>query len=87
MELGTHSTGFTERVDNFQDKVPNYDPRSGDHLWVSILMYKVDPAKLLEGELALFDHESLLSLNGPGCYHCERPYSPLLFTRKCKGHP
>lgn len=87
MEFGTRSTGFTEKVENFKDRVPDYDPRSGNHLWISILMYKVDPANLLKGELALFDHESLLSVNGPGCFFCEEVFSPYIATRRCKGEP
>lgn len=87
MELGTRSTGSVERIDNFKDRVPEYDPRSGAHLWVSILMYKVDPANIFRGELALFDHESLLSVDGPACFFCEQVFSPLLATRRCKGEP
>lgn len=87
MEMRITATQFTERVDNFEDKVPDYDPRAGDHLWLMITMYRCDPNKLEEGHPAVLDHENLISVTGPGCYYCEKPYDGLLATRRCNGEP
>jgi hypothetical protein len=84
--VATRSTGFVEKIDTFTDKIPEYDPRSGSHFWIMVTSYKVDPAKALEGEL-LMDHESLVSVAGPGCYYCESEYTKLIASRRCKGHP
>lgn len=68
-------------------KIPDYDPRSGDHFWVMGLLYKVDPEKLAAGEQGILDTENLVSMQGPGCYYCEQVYTPLLAKRRCNGDP
>jgi hypothetical protein len=80
----TASTGFTERIDNFEDKIPEFDPRSGDHFWIVITTYKVDPNNFLAGE-SLLDHESLVGVSVPGCYFCEEVYTPRMLHRRCIG--
>ena len=85
---GWRSTGHQQRVDDFTDRVPDFDPRSGDHLWTVVTMYRVDPR--LWGDpahLALLDAENLLSVAGPGCFYCERVYTPTLAARRCPGRP
>lgn len=82
------STGQTERIDapGGIDRVPEFDPRAGDHLWTVVTMYQVDPAKWSDPDhLPILDHESLLTVAGPGCYYCEQRYSPQLASRRCKG--
>lgn len=78
------NTGFVEQVEGFKDKIPNYDLRSGNHYWIIINSYKFNPEN--KGQ-TLMDHESLVSVAGPACFYCERAYSPLLATRRCKGEP
>jgi hypothetical protein len=87
MEIKTTSTGFTEDIENFKDKVPEFDPRTGDHLWAVFGFWKCNPAAMEKGEQLILDHESLLSISPPACYYCERMYSHDLFLRRCKGHP
>lgn len=79
------STGHVEDIQNFKDKLPEFDSRSGDHLWIMITMFKCDPSRLLRGEQLLMDHENLLSTVGPGCFYCEKPYTPGTDKRRCKG--
>lgn len=81
------STGHSEFIEEAPDKIPDFDPRSGDHLWISTAVYKVNPEKMLTGESSIMDHEVLLAIVGPGCYYCEQVYSPLIARCKCKGHP
>lgn len=86
MEGFTTPTGFIEQIDHTKG-IPDFDPRSGDHLWCLFSVYKINPAKLAKGEQALLDHEALLSVEGPGCFYCEKAYDPQLATRRCKGRP
>lgn len=83
------STGFTQKVDPF-DRIPDYDPRTGDHLWVVTTAYRVVPEQWHSGDptvTPMLDMENLLSVAGPGCFYCEQVYTPLLATRRCKGEP
>jgi len=67
------------------------DPGRGEHLWTILTMFRVsDDAirRLNRGEdpgTGLLDHENLLTLEGPGCFKCEQPYSRYLAHRKCTG--
>lgn len=89
VERSFTSTGFVQEVPGHVDRVPEFDPRSGEHLWTMTMAYQVDPAKMMSGAdgPVLFDKENLLVTAGPGCYYCERPYSPRLAMRRCKGEP
>ena len=83
--VATRSTGFIEQVDSHPRKIPAFDPRSGDHYWIILCAFKVDPVAAIAGE-QLMDHESLMSIQGPGCYYCEETYSTRIASRRCKGH-
>lgn len=67
------------------------DPGDGEHLWTMIASYRISDdtvRKLRDGQdpgPALMDHESLISLDGPGCYKCEQPFSKRLAYRRCTG--
>jgi hypothetical protein len=52
----------------------------GDHLWVAITSYLVDPTKQLH-----LDHENICGAPIVGCYRCEEDYTPNLAMRRCKG--
>lgn len=77
-------TGHLEKIDNLRDRIPDFDPRSGNHLWTVLTLYNVDPETYLAGKSVL-DHENLMNITPPGCYYCEKAYTPLLATRKCTG--
>lgn len=67
------------------------DPGPGEHLWTILTMHRVSDdmiRRLNRGEdpgIGLLDHENLLTLEGPGCFKCEQPYSRYLAHRKCTG--
>lgn len=84
--IKTTDLGIQEHIHGPVDRIPKFDPRKGDHLWTMVCMYKVDPKKFKEGVEGILDHESLLTIAGPGCFYCEESYTPLLATRRCKGH-
>ncbi len=78
-----------QQVDNPMeiDRIPLFDPRSGEHFWIMALAYRVDPKLFADGtHTPILDRENLASVSGPGCYYCEQPYSPQIAARRCRGH-
>ncbi|CAL9668661.1 hypothetical protein SUDANB145_07297 (plasmid) [Streptomyces sp. enrichment culture] len=67
------------------------DPGRGEHLWTIITMHRVSNDMIrhlsrgAEPGPELLDHENLITLEGPGCFKCEQPYSRYLANRKCTG--
>jgi hypothetical protein len=80
-EGGWVNTGQYQKVEQF-DRVPDYDPRKGDHLWTINTMYRWGGPDV---EQPTLDMENLLVIAGPGCFYCEKLYSPLLARRRCPG--
>jgi len=79
-------TNTHQYVNAFTPRIPEYDKRSGNHLWTIITMYRVDPLKFSDPTATpMLDMENLLTVMGPGCYYCEQLYTPLLAMRRCKG--
>ena len=56
----------------------------GEHLWTIIGMWRVRPDASKRYEL---DHENLLTIEGPGCFHCEQKWTPELAKQPCPGRP
>jgi len=70
-----------ETVDKYQAEVS--DPGRGKHLWTIITMYHIkDPTDITE---VFLDKENLLTIEGPGCFKCERPWEPGLERQWCNG--
>lgn len=82
-EPAWRGTGQKQLVPGNTDRVPKFDPRAGDHLWIIMSVHRWNP----DTETPMLDMENLLTIQGPGCYHCEQPYTPRLASRRCKGHP
>jgi hypothetical protein len=83
-------TGERIRIDMPGDRIPPYDPRSGNHLWIVTGMWQVDPVHWHSPDptvTPMLDGENLLTVVGPGCYHCENLYTPALARRRCTGEP
>lgn len=70
-------------------RVPAYDPRSGDHLWITMAVYRIDPVAMTadDGVPVHLDNENLISVGAMGCYYCEQPYERRLLCRRCPGNP
>jgi hypothetical protein len=83
-KVSTTSTGFVEQIDNFVDKIPEYNPVSGDHFWAIASVYRW---KVNGTGKTLMDHESLVQVTGPFCYYCAQLYSTQWAVRRCKGEP
>lgn len=65
--------------------IPTYESMKGKHFWVIQAFWKWDPANL--NKPSSLDHENMVSLSKPMCYHCEKMYSPLTDMRMCTGEP
>ena len=60
------------------------EPRPGEHLWIVTGAWRVaDPT----AAQLILDHENLLSIDGPGCYVCEEPWSRERAGQPCPGDP
>lgn len=55
----------------------------GEHLWIAMAMYRVDPTK----KEHFLDTENLLTIEGPGCYWCEQQWKPGAEKTRCTGGP
>lgn len=84
MEMKFSGDGTYQEVVGYVDRVPDFDPRAGDHLWIVNATYRWGGPS--EGPSYL-DTENLILITGPGCYYCEQVWTPQLATRRCKGHP
>ena len=83
-------SGDMIRVDNPGEinRIPEFDPRSGDHFWIVSVAHRVNPVLWSDpAATPMLDVESLVIIAGPGCFYCEQPYTLLLASRRCKGHP
>lgn len=77
-------TGHHQEVPGQVDRIPDFDTRTGDHLWIIITTYQWGGPTV---ERPTLDGENLLAVQGPCCYHCEEPWSERLAKRRCPGHP
>jgi hypothetical protein len=75
-------TGQIVMVPGEVNRIPDFDPRTGEHLWTMITMYRWGGPQVEQHTL---DQENLLALEGPGCYYCAEPYSDYTAKRRCSG--
>lgn len=60
------------------------DPPPGQHLWMVLGMWHLtDPTSPWYD----LDIENLMTIEGPGCFVCEQPYSAELAAAPCTGEP
>jgi len=59
---------------------PLPERKPGEHMWIVLTMYRVNPV----ADRYDLDRENLLTIEGPGCYWCEQPYTAELASRPCK---
>lgn len=57
------------------------DPGEGKHLWTVVGCWNVIP----NDSGYILDTENLMTLQGPGCFKCEKPYSAELAAQPCTG--
>lgn len=73
------------------NKEIDYCLKAKKHLWSSIVQYihseeNVKAAHTPGGDSLIMDRDNLLGVH-VGCYICEEPYNPQVFSRACKGQP
>jgi hypothetical protein len=59
----------------------------GKHMWIMLAAWIVtDPQGWATGTRPqMLDYENLATLDGPGCYKCEQPWSRKLAAQPCRG--
>lgn len=81
------STGFQQAVGSDVDKVPAFDPRTGDHLWSVVTMYRVQPTTWADSSVTpQLDLENLILVQGPFCFYCAHGWNERIASRRCKGN-
>lgn len=80
MSAEIRGTGIYQGISRHVDRIPAYDPRTGEHYWTFVLVHHVDPDHLHH-----VDVENLVNTGGPGCWYCGRVYEPRLKHRRCPG--
>jgi len=55
-------------------------PKLGEHLWIMMAMFRVTPTN----QAFHLDLENLLTIEGPGCFLCERTFAEAR-NEACKG--
>lgn len=58
--------------------------KPGQHLWTVLGLWRVTNPGAAQHHL---DVENLLTIEGPGCYLCEQPWTPGAELRPCPGDP
>lgn len=66
----------------FEAKPAEMPPFQGQHMWVVAAAFRVVPEP---GKSYDLDMENLLTVDGPGCWYCERRWSPLIASIPCPG--
>jgi hypothetical protein len=83
---GYLETGPKVFVPGTFDKIPAYNRRTHEHLWIMTGCWRINPETLLvDAEPWHLDTENMVALAGPGCFYCEREYTPEVAARRCGG--
>jgi hypothetical protein len=67
--------------DLLEERIRTAD-RPGQHLWVCTAAWKVAEP---ESRHRVLDAENLLTVQGPGCFKCEQPYTRRIAAKPCYG--
>lgn len=65
------------------DRIPDYDPEAGEHLWTWAVVFRAVPAE----EIPVLDGESLLSIAGVFCFHCQALCTEEAMNQRCQPGP
>ena len=64
----------------YNGEIPEY---AGEHMWVMVSLYQVTP----NNERYDMDMENLMTIEGPGCYYCERSWTEEVAASPCRYVP
>jgi len=76
-------TGSGIMADATQKHQADLPEHNGRHTWVVTGLWRVDNPARANHQL---DMENLISIDGPGCLHCEQVWQPTIGS-KCPGEP
>jgi hypothetical protein len=82
MEMHVQPTGVLVPA-RATNSIPTYESLGGKHFWVIQGLWKWNPKTI--NEQNILDHESMVSLSPPACFHCERVYSSKVASLPCPG--
>jgi hypothetical protein len=74
-------SGVRIEVKGFHNR-PMTPPPRGEHQWVALAMFRVNPT----ADRYELDAENLLTIEGPGCFLCEQPWSAAIAAAPCTGN-
>lgn len=78
-------SGHVVQVDGEIDRIPDYDPRTGEHLWVVTPVFRINPKLLTDlTNVPYLDQENLIYISPVFCYWCEQRFAPRLLHRRCE---
>jgi hypothetical protein len=63
------------------DRIPEFDLRTGRHLWVRTALYQAAP----EAEYPMLDGENLLTVSPMHCHYCKCRYGDTVARFRCAG--
>jgi len=81
--VATVVTGTGITVDATRKHHAAMDDFDGRHLWIVAAVFRVANPAATNFNL---DLENALTLEGPGCWHCEQQWKPTIGA-KCPGEP
>lgn len=89
MDVRVRSAGIEQEVS--ARRLPPTPPPGGPHQWTMAALWRLSgPAAraAVAGTDAIhLDRENLLTIDGPGCWVCEAPWSEAIADRTCPGEP
>lgn len=60
-------------------------PVPGEHLWVVLVAYRINPVQAMSGDRTDLDANSVVTISDPGCYWCEQVWEPGDEHTRCTG--
>lgn len=76
------ATGYNIEYEGKRAPLPEHN--NGQHEWTVVAAFRVNPEADKQYQL---DMENLMSVEGPGCLHCERGWTPQRAAKPCPGEP
>lgn len=71
----------TAVVNSYFHSIPRYDADKKDHYWVLLFAYNIDPNE----QYVLLTTESLISVQPPFCYYCNKELNKDTVKELCNG--
>lgn len=70
-----------QQVEHENQDIPRIE---GVHAWVVVAVYTVEPEPTPGGRTYKLDGTNLHHIQGPGCCHCEKKWTPEIAETRCE---